>query len=85
MTGNKSLFKSLKEKEDGNVTFGVRSHSQVLRKGTIDIPGRPLLTDVLHIKGLKENLLSINQICDEDFLVQFSKDFQSSMKKVCKS
>ena len=75
MTGNKSLFKSLKEKEDGYVTFGVGSHSQVLRKGTIDIPGRPLLTDVLYIKGLKANLLSINQICDEDFLVQFSKDF----------
>ena len=33
----------------------------------------PLLTDVLYIKGLKVNLLSITQICDEDFLVQFSK------------
>ena len=28
---------------------------------------------MLYIKGLKENLLSITQICDEDFLVQFSK------------
>ena len=27
----------------------------------------------LYIKGLKVNLLSITQICDEDFLVQFSK------------
>ena len=26
-----------------------------------------------YIKGLKVNLLSITQICDEDFLVQFSK------------
>ena len=32
-----------------------------------------LLKDVLYIKGLKANLLSITQICDEDFLVQFSK------------
>ena len=31
------------------------------------------MKDVLYIKGLKENLLSITQICDEDFLVQFSK------------
>ena len=41
--------------------------------GTVDIPGLPLLIDVLYIKGLKVNLLSITQICDEDFLVQFSK------------
>ena len=37
------------------------------------IPVLPLLKDVLYIKGLKVNLLSITQICDEDFLVQFSK------------
>ena len=40
---------------------------------TVEIPGLPLLKDVLYIKGLKANLLSITQICDEDFLVQFSK------------
>ena len=37
MTSDKSLFKNLKEKEDGYVTFGDDSHSQVLGKGTIDI------------------------------------------------
>ena len=56
MTRDKSLFKSLKEKEDGFVTFGDGSHSQVLGKGTMDIPGLPLLTDVLYIKGLKVKL-----------------------------
>ena len=69
MTGDKSLFKSLKEKEDGFVTFGDGSHSQVLGKGPMDILGLPLLIDVLYIKGLKVNFLSITQICDEDFLV----------------
>ena len=73
MTRDKSLFKSLKGKEDGYVMFGDGSHSQVLEKGTIDISGLSLLTDVLYIKVLKANLLSITQICDEDFLVQFSK------------
>ena len=42
-------------------------------QGTIEILGLLLLTDVLYIKGLKANLLSIIQICDEKFLVQFSK------------
>ena len=73
MTGDKSLFKSLKEKVGNYVTFGDGSHAQVLGKGTVEIPGLPLLKDVLYIKGLKVNLLSITQICDEDFLVQFSK------------
>ena len=62
MTGDKSLFKSLKEKEDVYVTFGDGSHSQVLGKGTIDISGLPLLKNILYIKGLKANLLSITQI-----------------------
>ena len=31
------------------------------------------MKDVLYMKGLKANLLSITQICDEDFPVQFSK------------
>ena len=73
MTGDKSLFKFLKEKVGDYVTFGDGSHAQVLGKRTVEIPGLPLLKDVLYIKGLKMNLLSIIQICDEDFLVQFSK------------
>ena len=73
LTGDKTLFKTLKEKVGDYVTFGDGSHAQVLGKGTIEIPGLPLLKDVLYIKGLKANLLSITQICDKDFLVQFSK------------
>ena len=61
-TCDKSLFKSLKEKEDGYVTFGDGSHSQVLRKGKVEIPRLPLLIDVLYIKGIKANLLGITQI-----------------------
>ena len=73
MTGDKSLFKSLKEKVGDYVTFGDGSHAQVLGKWIVEIPGLPLLKDVLYIKGLKVNFLSITQIYDEDFLVQFSK------------
>ena len=58
------IFRNLKEKEDGYVTFGDGSHSQVIGKGMIEILGLPLLTDVLYIKWLKVNLLSITQICE---------------------
>ena len=73
MTEEKSLFKSLKEKVGDYVTFRDGSHAQVLGKWTVEILGLSLLKDVLYIKGLKENLLSITQICDENFLVHFSK------------
>ena len=59
MIGDKSLFKSLKEKVGDYVTFEDGSHAQVLDKGNIKIPRLPLLKDVLYIKGLKANLLSI--------------------------
>ena len=49
MTGDKSLFKSLKEKVGDYVTFGDGSHAQILGK---EIPGLPLLKDFLYIKGL---------------------------------
>ena len=51
MTGDKSLFKTLKEKVGNYVTFGDGSHAQVLGKGTIEIPGLPLLKDVYTSKG----------------------------------
>ena len=38
MTGDKALFKSLKEKVGYYVTFGDGSHAQVLGKGTVEIP-----------------------------------------------
>ena len=51
MTGDKSLFKTLKEKVGDYVTFGDGSYAQVLGKRTIEIPGLPLLKDVYTSKG----------------------------------
>ena len=33
----------------------------------------PNIANVLYVEGLKENLLSISQISDQDFMVLFSK------------
>ena len=62
MTGNHSLFKVLKSKKGGNVTFGDGSKSQIKGKGTISLPRLPNITNVLYVKGLRVNLLSISQI-----------------------
>ena len=64
MTGNKGLFKTLFEGKIGTVTFGDGSKSVIKGIGTVDIPGLPVFEDVWYVDGLKANLLSISQICD---------------------
>ena len=53
--------------------FGDGSKSQIKGKGIISLPGLPDIANVLYVKGLRVNLLSISQICDQDFMVLFSK------------
>ena len=36
-------------------------------------PGLPDIANVLYVEGLRVNLLSISQICDQDFMVLFLK------------
>ena len=73
MTGDRSLFKVFKSNKGGNVTFGDGSKSQIKGKGTISLPRLPNITNVLYVEDLRVNLLSISQICDQDFMVLFSK------------
>ena len=73
MIGDRSLFKVFEPKKGGEVTFGDGSKSQIKGKGIISLPGLPDIANVLYVEGLRVNLLSISQICDQDFMVLFSK------------
>ena len=73
MTRDRSLFKVFESKKGGNVTFGDGSKSQINGKGTISLPELPDIANVLYVEGLRVNLLSISQICDQDFVVLFLK------------
>ena len=73
MTRDWSLFKVFESKKGGNVTFGDGSKSQIKGKGIISLPGLPNIANVLYVEGLRVNLLSISQICDQDFMVLFFK------------
>ena len=72
VTRDRSLFKVFESKKGGNITFGDGSKSQIKGKGTISLPGLLDITNLLYVKGLRVNLLSISQICDQDFMVLFS-------------
>jgi hypothetical protein len=50
------------------------SQSKVIGKCLIDIPGLGASLEALYVEGLKANLLSISQFCDNNLIVQlFSK------------
>ena len=73
MTWDNTLFKKFEPKKGGNVSFGDETKSQIKGKGIIFLLGVPNIANVLYVEGLKVNLLSIIQICDQDSMVLFSK------------
>ena len=73
ITRDHSLFKVFKSEKGGNVTFGDGSKSQIKGKGTISLLGLPDIANMLYVEGLRVNLLSISQICNQDFMMLFSK------------
>jgi hypothetical protein len=73
MTGDKTLLKEVQMSRGGRITHGDGSQSKVIGKGLIDIPELGASQEALYVEGLKANLLSISQLCDNDLVVQFSK------------
>ena len=73
MIGNKALFKTLFEGKIGIVTFGDGNKSMIRGIRTMDIPRLSIFEDVWYVNGLKANLLSISQICNNGLNVLFTK------------
>jgi hypothetical protein len=73
MTSNKTLLAEVQMGKGGRITYVDGSQSKVIGKGVIDIPGLGESQEALYVEGLKANLLSISQFCDNDLVVQFSK------------
>ena len=73
MTGNQNLLSSIKFKDRGNVTFGDNNKGQVIGIGMVGNVSKPLIENVLLVKGLKYNLLSISQLCDKNYKIVFEK------------
>lgn len=74
MSRDKSVFKHFNEYRGSKVTFGDGNQSQIRGKWSVEIKGLSKLREVLYVKDLKANLLSISQICDDDCIVQFLKE-----------
>jgi hypothetical protein len=73
MTGNKNLLTGLHPHATSYVTFGDGAKGEIKGIGKLNCPGVPNLDNVLLVKGLTANLISISQLCDQGLNVNFTK------------
>ena len=74
MTSVKNLLVHVKSHSTSYVTFGDGAKGEIKGVGKLDCSGVPILDDVLLVKGLTTNLISIIQLCDQGFKVNFTKE-----------
>ena len=74
MTGNKDILVDYKPLSEGLVTFDDGVTMRVLGRGILKVENFPRFKSVLHVDGLKANLISISQICDLNLKVNFNHE-----------
>ena len=74
MATNKHLLINVRPSSLNSITFGDDAKGSNLGLGSLNIPGLSKLRDVPLVGGLKANLISINQLCDQDLFVKFTND-----------
>ena len=73
MTGNKSMLSEFEEKVGPAVSYGDGNLGQTLGYGNIEI-GNVIIEKVALVSGLKHNLISVSQITDRGYHVNFMKN-----------
>ena len=71
ITGDKEQFVTLEIKKRGMVTCGDNDKGHIVGIGKIWITLSTFIENVLYVRGLKHNLISISQLCDKDYKVSF--------------
>jgi hypothetical protein len=74
MTGMENLLVDIQPHTTSYVTFGDGAKGKIKGVGKLDSSGVPELNNVLLVKELTSNLISISQLCDQGFNVQFTKE-----------
>ena len=74
MTGDKSKFCLLTESDGGQVTFGENSKGKIISSEKVGKNLSSCIDDVILVKGLAYNLLSISQLCDKGHKVLFDTE-----------
>ena len=74
MTGNPELLNNLKYEDGGLVNFGDNSKEYIIGIGNVGNSETPTISDVLLVRNLKHNLLSISQLCGKEYKIKFEKN-----------
>ena len=72
MNGNKSVLSDYHDEKGPSVTFGGNGKDQTRGFGTLT-NGVTTFRRVAYVEGLKDDLLSISQLCDKYYKVSFTK------------
>ncbi|XP_070041477.1 uncharacterized protein [Nicotiana tomentosiformis] len=73
MIGDKQLFKTVTKLDGGTVTFGDKSKGNVIGVGKVPLSSTCDVDVVYLVDELGYNLISISQLCDNDYEVLFKK------------
>jgi len=71
MTGDLAQFTSLKFKAEGHDTYRDNNRGRILGRGNVGTQNSTTIENVLYVEGLKHSLLSISQLCDKGYKVNF--------------
>jgi hypothetical protein len=72
MTGDQTKFLTLKEEKGGRVTFGDNGSARIVGKGIVSLDnGKTKTHNALYVEGLKHNILSVSQMCDQGYNLTF--------------
>jgi len=61
-------------KEDGYFTFGDHNKGRIIGEENIGNQHKTQIKNILYVNGLKHNLLSISQLCDKGFKIEFNNN-----------
>jgi hypothetical protein len=82
MTGDRDKFITLRKERDGSVSFGNDDSTKIIGKGTVRIGNKnEKAENVLLVKDMKHNLLSVSQMCDQVHKVDFDSQKCEIRKK----
>jgi len=71
ITVDVTQFTSLKLKAEGHVTYGDNKRGRIIGRGNVGTEDSTTIENVLYVEGLKHSLLSISQLCDKGYKVNF--------------
>ena len=69
-----NCFANLSKQKGGHVTFGDNSKGKIIGISNIGGNPSPLIENIFLVDKLKYNLLSISQLCDKGYKINFKID-----------